>query len=52
MLFGILYIYTIVGTTDYEVLLNTKFTYEQQLKLWLCFFIPFAIKIPMLPFHI
>jgi len=52
MLFGILYIYTITGTTDYQILIATKFTYEQQLKLWLCFFIPFAIKIPMLPFHI
>lgn len=52
MLFGILYIYTITGTTDVFVLLNTKFSYDQQLKLWLCFFIPFAIKIPMFPFHI
>jgi len=52
MLFGIFYIYTITGTTDYSILITTKFTYDQQLKLWLCFFIPFAIKIPMLPFHI
>jgi len=52
MLFGILYIYTITGTTSFEVLLYTKFTAEQQYKLWFCFFIPFAIKIPMFPFHI
>jgi proton-translocating NADH-quinone oxidoreductase chain M len=52
MLFGILYIYLITGTTDFNVLLNTEFSYEQQIKLWICFFIPFAIKIPMFPFHI
>ena len=52
MLFGILYIYSITGTTDFYVVLNTAFSYEQQLKLWLFFFIPFAIKIPMFPFHI
>jgi len=33
MLFGILYVYSIAGTTDYEVLMNTDFTYEQQLLL-------------------
>jgi proton-translocating NADH-quinone oxidoreductase chain M len=52
MLFGILYIYSIVGTTSFDVILNTTFTDKQQLKLWICFFIPFAIKIPMFPFHI
>lgn len=52
MLFGILYIYILTGTTDFEVLLNTQFTQNQQLKLWACFFIPFAVKIPMFPFHI
>jgi len=52
MLYGILSIYSITGTTDLIVLLNTNFTQEQQIKLWLCFFIPFAIKIPLFPFHI
>jgi NADH:ubiquinone oxidoreductase subunit 4 (subunit M) len=52
MLFGILYIYTITGTTDLFILLNTKFSYIQQIRLWPCFFLPFAIKIPMFPFHI
>jgi len=33
MLFGILYIYTITGTTAFEVLLYTRFTPEQQYKL-------------------
>ena len=52
MLFGILFIYTITGTTDFYVLLNTILDEEYQLKLWICFFLPFAIKIPMFPFHI
>lgn len=52
MLFGILYLYTIVESTEYEILFNLVFTQKEQLMLWICFFIPFAIKIPMFPFHI
>ena len=52
MLFGILYIYLITNSTDFFVLLNQEFSQEQQTLLWFCFFIPFAIKIPMFPFHI
>jgi len=52
MLFGIFYIYAITGTTDIRILLNSSFSYDQQIILWVCFFIPFAIKIPMFPFHI
>ena len=52
MLFGILYIYSLAGTTDLFELLHEKFSYDEQLNLWFCFFIPFAIKIPMFPFHI
>ena len=52
MLFGILYIYSLAGTTDLFELLHESFSYEEQLSLWFCFFIPFAIKIPMFPFHI
>lgn len=52
LLFGILYLYTIAETTEYTVLLNLILTSEEQIFLWLCFFIPFAIKVPMFPFHI
>ena len=52
LLFGILYIYQIAGTFDYTELLNTTFTKEDQKYLFWFFFIPFAVKIPMFPFHL
>ncbi len=52
MLLAILVIYLQVGSTDYHVLLNAEFKGVKQIFLWLAFFIGFAIKMPMLPFHI
>jgi NADH-quinone oxidoreductase subunit M len=52
MLVGILYIYTIVDSLEYEILLKFVFTEKQQIILFLLFFIPFAVKVPMFPFHI
>jgi proton-translocating NADH-quinone oxidoreductase chain M len=52
LLIGILYIYSIVGTLNVEYLLSFKFTKMEQILLWLCFFLSFASKIPMFPFHI
>lgn len=52
MLIGILYIYSITGTLNLEYLFYFQFTKEEQLILWLCFFLSFASKIPMFPFHI
>ena len=52
MLLGILYIYTLVGTTDYETLLTFSFSPMEQKILWLTFFASFATKVPMLPMHI
>ena len=40
------------GTSEYTVLLSTNFTYERQLILWFAFFLAFAVKVPMVPFHI
>lgn len=51
-LVGILYIYSITGTLNLEYLLAFKFTTFEQKVLWLCFFLSFASKIPMFPFHI
>jgi len=50
MLVGIIYIYLNSGTTAFSILLynrppNNSF-------LWLAFFLPLAIKIPLVPFHI
>lgn len=52
MLIAILFIYFNKGTTDYQVLLMNPFDSYLQKILWLAFFIGFAIKVPMFPFHI
>merc|ERR1712032_1256198 len=52
MLLAILYIYTKVGTTNYEVLLTYSFSIEEQRILWLAFFFSFATKVPMVPVHL
>lgn len=52
MLFGVLYLYLITGSTNYFVLLNTTLEADQQKLIWLCFFMAFAVKMPLFPFHI
>ena len=52
MLFAIIFIYFNKGTTDYQILLLNPFEGDIQKLLWIAFFIGFAIKIPMFPFHI
>lgn len=52
MLIGLLYIYFTVGTFSLEYLLNTDFTLEEQCCLWASFFLAFASKVPVFPFHI
>lgn len=52
MLIAILYIWYTTGTTDYEILSRTSFSATEQIFLWLAFFLSFAVKIPMVPFHI
>nr|WVH37108.1 NADH dehydrogenase subunit 4 [Meteora sporadica] len=52
MLLGVLVILTKVGTTDLYVLLNTKFSTNLQIVLFFTFFASFAVKVPMMPFHI
>jgi len=49
MLLGILYIYTITGTSNIEFLLQYIFTTEEQYWLFLAFFLSFASKIPIFP---
>lgn len=54
MLIGILYLYSITGTLNMEyiqIFSSSLSNWEQRL-LWLAFFISFASKIPMFPFHI
>ena len=52
LLFGMIALYKIAGTFDYAILVKKVFTREEQIYLFLFFFIPFAIKVPMLPFHL
>ena len=52
MLLSILYIYSQVGTTDYEVLLTFSFSKVEQYVLWVTFFLSFATKVPMVPVHL
>jgi proton-translocating NADH-quinone oxidoreductase chain M len=53
LLLGILYIYAKIGTFNLEQLIRwTSFTQTEELILWLAFFLSFASKIPMFPFHI
>lgn len=52
LLFGILYLYQLTETFEYSDLLYMILPEEQQKLLFLFFFIPFAIKVPMFPFHI
>lgn len=52
MLGSIIYIYSIKGTTDLLTLWFTNFPLSLQLVLWIMFFFGFAVKIPMVPFHI
>jgi len=52
MLLAILLMYSIAGTTDYQVLITTPFNESLQKILWLAFFASFAVKVPMVPVHI
>jgi len=52
MLIAIIYMYTVIGTTDIKTVLFYEFNKYTQLFLWIAFFLSLSVKIPMLPFHI
>ena len=52
LLLALISIWIQTGTTDYQILLTLPFSNNYQLFLWLAFFLAFAIKTPMWPFHI
>jgi len=52
LLLGILVIYYDTGTTNFQVLQVLRISEERQILLWLAFFASFAVKVPMVPFHI
>lgn len=51
-LLGILYLYFIIGVTGFEYLELVTLNYQEQIYLWIAFFLSFAFKIPLFPFHI
>lgn len=52
LLLALISIWIQTGTTDYQILLTLPFSNSAQIYLWLAFFLAFAIKTPMWPFHI
>lgn len=52
MLLAIIYLYAVVGSTHMEVLYNYEYTALEEKLIWLAFFLSFAVKVPMIPFHI
>lgn len=52
MLISIMYMHSQVGTTNYELLLTFSFTKVEQKFLWFTFFLAFASKVPIMPFHL
>lgn len=52
MLLGVLFIYNILGSTDFEILATHHLSKELQNILWLTFFLSFAVKMPMVPVHL
>lgn len=51
MLFAFMYLYAYNGTLSVESLYNLNLTENEQIFLFLCIFIAFAVKIPVFPFH-
>jgi NADH-quinone oxidoreductase subunit M len=52
MLISIFAIYLHCGTTDIQLLWNSSFSEERENLFWIFFFLAFAVKIPIFPFHI
>ena len=52
MLLSLLYIYSQFGTLNYDYIYYNKLNFNEQYWLWLAFFLSFASKIPLFPFHL
>jgi len=52
MLLSILYIYSYIGSTDFQLISLNEISLESQKFIWLGFFIAFAVKTPLYPFMI
>ena len=52
MFISILFIFFKFGTTDYLILRTVEFDPLSEKLCWLAFFLSFAVKMPLVPFHI
>jgi proton-translocating NADH-quinone oxidoreductase chain M len=52
MLISIFLVYLHIGTTNFIILSGAEFSSVREYMLWFTFFVSFAVKIPMFPFHI
>jgi len=52
MFLAILYIYFKFGSTDYLILKTVVFDPTTEKFCWFAFFLSFAVKMPLMPFHI
>ena len=52
MLLAILILYSQVGSLNFSLLWNAEILFNKEKLIWLLLFLSFAIKIPILPFHI
>jgi NADH:ubiquinone oxidoreductase subunit 4 (subunit M) len=52
MLTALIFCHLNFGSTNLHVLTNIIFSPYREVIIWLCFFLAFAVKIPMMPVHI
>lgn len=52
MFISILFIFFYYGTTDYLILKTINFDVVTERFCWIAFFLSFAVKMPLIPFHI
>ena len=52
MLLGLLYLYSELGNLNYDYMYFHNLSFNEQYWLWLSFFLSFASKIPLFPFHL
>ena len=51
VLFGLAYIYSVVGSLNFFSINNAKFTDQESFFIYLCLFIGYGMKVPLFPFH-
>jgi len=52
MFIAIIHLFLTIGTTDYQILYYSNLNFSYEKFYWLAFFLSFAVKVPMLPFHV